>query len=113
MLLFPTPPFRKRRRPAPPPAAVTPPPPSCALVGGAGLLDTGVTLTFDRPVVLTGGSPDDAITFDGIAATNVYSVDETTLGFDLSASPAPGMAWAIVRQPDWIETEIAVPQDGV
>jgi hypothetical protein len=77
------------------------------------MLDTGVTLTFDRPVVLTGAGPDDAITFDGVAATNVYAVDDTTLGFDLSASPAPGMAWAVVRQPEWIETAVAVPQDGV
>jgi hypothetical protein len=69
------------------------------------------TLTFDQPIVLSGGPIDDAILFDGAGATGVVNIDAYTLGFDVPFA-SEGSTWSIVRQPAWITTLLTVPQSG-
>jgi hypothetical protein len=85
--------------------------PGVVVVAVAASGDTA-TLTFDRPVVLTGDPPDDAITFGGQTASAVINVDGTTLSFTLPSLITPGDAWIISRQPAWIATDVGVPQSG-
>jgi hypothetical protein len=85
--------------------------PGVLVVAVAASGDTA-TLTFDRPVVLTGDPPDDAITFGGQIASAVVNVDGTTLSFTLPGLITPGDEWIISRQPAWIVNEVGVPQSG-
>jgi hypothetical protein len=94
------------------PGPYTPPPPPATVI--AAIPDGAVAhLTFDQPIILTGAAPDDAITFDGQAASAVFSESATTLQFALPNYVTPGSVWAIARQPDWIVPAIANPAGGV
>jgi len=88
-----------------------PPPPVTANVVAQSASGATCTLTFDQPIVLSGSPIDDAIVFDGAAATGVVNVDASTLGFDVPFA-GEGSTWGIVRQPGWITTLLTVPQGG-
>ncbi|HEY7118388.1 MAG TPA: hypothetical protein VH475_17495, partial [Tepidisphaeraceae bacterium] len=70
------------------------------------------TLTFDRPMVLTGAPADDSITFDDQIATAVVNVSPTTLEFTLPSGVSPGSQWVIGAQPPWIATPVTAPASG-
>jgi hypothetical protein len=88
------------------------PVPPAAVVSAYGSGTTAV-LAFDRPVVLTGDMPDDAVTFNGVAALSATNVDANTLSFGLAVAVSGGDPWAIVRQPAWVATAVAWPAAGV
>ena len=88
-----------------------PPPPVYANVTTQTASGATCTLTFDQPIVLSGAPVDDAILFDGAAATGVVNIDAYTLGFDVPFA-SEGSTWSIVRQPAWITTLVSVPQSG-
>jgi len=88
-----------------------PPPPVTANVVAQSASGATCTLTFDQPIVLSGGAIDDAIVFDGAPATGVVNVDANTLGFDVPFA-SEGSTWSIVRQPSWVTTPLTVPQSG-
>ncbi len=88
-----------------------PPPPVTANVVAQSASGATCTLTFDQPIILSGGAVDDAILFDGAAGTGVVNVDASTLGFNVPFA-SEGSTWSIVRQPAWITTLLTVPQGG-
>jgi hypothetical protein len=88
-----------------------PPPPVYANIVTQTASGATCTLTFDQPIVLSGAPVDDAILFDGAAATGVVNIDAYTLGFDVPFA-SEGSTWSIVRQPAWITTMLTVPQSG-
>lgn len=115
MLIIP-PAKRRHRRPPPSAAAAPPPPPAVVVSTGYGSLGTGgyATLAFDRPVTLAPGAvPDDAVTFiAGYLATAVSQADDSTLYFVLTTGAYAGAAWGVNRQPAWVTTAVASPQNG-
>jgi hypothetical protein len=88
-----------------------PPPPVMANVVTQTASGATCTLTFDQPIVLSGAGVDDAILFDGAAATAVVNIDAYTLGFEVPFA-SEGSTWSIVRQPAWVLTLLTVPQSG-
>jgi hypothetical protein len=70
-------------------------------------------MTFDQPVVLTGDTPDDAITVNGITPSSATMADAYTLSLAMPDFVNAGEPWVISRQPAWVATEILVPEDGV
>jgi hypothetical protein len=72
-----------------------------------------VTMTFDQPVAVTGSTPDDAITVNGMTAGSAVNADEYTISLAMPDFVNAGEPWVIARQPEWVETEIVVPEDGV
>jgi hypothetical protein len=88
-----------------------PPPPITANVVAQTASGAACTLTFDQPIALTGAPVDDAIFFDGAAATGVVGIDAYTLGFDVPFA-SEGSTWSIVRQPAWVTALLTVPQSG-
>jgi hypothetical protein len=92
------------------PGPYTPLPPAAVIAAyGSG---TTAVLQFDRPVALTGDMPDDAITFNGMAATSATNVDNDTISFGLGGFVMAGDPWAITRQPAWITTALLWPSAG-
>ena len=94
-------------------------PPAPANVTAATVMGGNAALTFDAPVVLSPPTPlppptpDDAITFDAQTANFLTQTDPFTLLFNLSTPVGSGSVWNITRQPSWIATVLAVPQNGL
>lgn len=95
------------------PGPYTPPPP--ATVVGAVASGGSCLLTFDQPVLLHAPElpVDDAMLFDGVAPIGVQQSGINALVLTLSNVVAPGSTWQITRQPAWVSSIIANPQDGV
>jgi hypothetical protein len=72
-----------------------------------------VTLTFDRPVAVTGDPPDDAVTVNGMTASSASNADANTISLAMPGPVNAGDPWAITRQPAWVATAIAWPEGGV
>ncbi len=94
-----------------------PPPPIPAnivsVAGSEG--DTGIAINFDQPIALApGATPDDAMTFGGLAAVSVWQMGPQTLGAYVAAPVEVGVTpWAIDRQPDWILSPVVFPAGDV
>lgn len=93
-------------------------PPAGALVTSASGSENSAVLIFNVPVWLVADefgnppTPDDAILFDGQAATAVVQIDPYTLQFTTASSIAPGSTWQIVRQPAWVVFPLENPTSG-
>jgi hypothetical protein len=83
-----------------------------AAVVSASAAGTTAVLVFDRPVTITGDTPDDAITFNGMTPASVSNVDPHTLSFALPGFVMAGDPWVIARQPDWLTTAVVWPASG-
>ena len=92
------------------PGPYAPIPPAAVVSAYAG--GTTAVLVFDRPVVLTGDAPDDAITFNGLTPAGVSNADANTLSFAMPGFVMSGDPWVIDRQPAWIATAIVNPASG-
>jgi hypothetical protein len=120
MLAIPATAYRPSGRPAasrdrlgPPTPPPPPPPPGPPRVVSVYFGGNTVVMTFDQPVVLTGDSPDDAVTVNGMTPSSATMADEYTLSLAMPGFVEAGEPWAISRQPAWVVTEIQVPEDGV
>jgi hypothetical protein len=103
-------PIRYKRRAAPP---VPPqPPPAPPRVVWVSFMDDRVVFTFDRPVATNAEIPDDALTVNGMTPTSVGNQDATGVFAYFPSVLFGGEPWAIGRQPNWVQTEIGVPEDG-
>jgi hypothetical protein len=97
------------------PGPYAPPPPANVVstnYGTSGSVNWA-TLTFDRPVILNGQPPDDAILFAGFyAATAASQSTAETIYFEVPSSLSFGSSWAITRQPAWVDSPLAWPAAG-